>query len=71
MAKGTIKKLIGDKGYGFIQTGEGKELFFHRNQLQGIQFSSLKEGQEVEYEAGTGRGGRPEAAMVKLPSPQT
>jgi cold shock protein len=71
MAKGTIKKLIGDKGYGFIQTEEGKDLFFHRNQLQGMEFSSLKEGQEVEYEAGPGRGGRPEAAKVKLPSPKT
>jgi cold shock CspA family protein len=59
VAKGTIKKLIGDKGYGFIQTEEGKE------------FSSLKEGQEVEHEAGTGRGGRPEAAKVKPPSPKT
>jgi cold shock protein len=71
MAKGTIKKLISDKGFGFILTGEGKDLFFHRNQLQGLEYSSLKEGQEVEYEAGTGRGGRPEAAMVKLPSPKT
>jgi CspA family cold shock protein len=71
VAKGTIKKLIGDKGYGFIQTEEGKEVFFHRNQLQGTEFPSLKEGQEVEYEAGTGRGGRPEAAKVKLPLPKT
>ena len=71
MAKGTIKKLIGDKGYGFIQTEEAEEVFFHRNQLQGMEFSSLKEGQAVEYEAGTGRGGRPEAAKVKPPSPKT
>lgn len=68
MAKGTIKKLIGDKGFGFILTGEGKDLFFHRNELQGVDFSSLKEGQEVEYEPGTGRGGRPQAGKVKLPS---
>ena len=69
MAKGTIKKLIRDKGYGFIQTEEGKDLFFHQTQLQDVEYPSLKEGQEVEYEAGTGRGGRPEAAKVKLPSP--
>jgi CspA family cold shock protein len=69
MAKGTIKKLIGDKGFGFIQTEEGKELFFHRNDLQGMQFSSLKEGQKVEYETGTGRDGRPQATKVKQPSP--
>jgi CspA family cold shock protein len=71
MAKGTIKKLISDKGFGFILTEEGKDLFFHRSQLQGLEYSSLKEGQEVEYEAGTGRGGRPEAAKVKVPSPKT
>lgn len=71
MAKGTIKKLIKDKGYGFIQTEEGKDLFFHQSQLEGLEYSSLNEGQQVEYEAGTGRGGRPEAAKVKSPSPQT
>jgi CspA family cold shock protein len=65
MAKGTIRKLISDKGFGFIQAEEGKDLFFHRNELQGVDFSSLKEGQEVEYETGTGRGGRPQATKVK------
>jgi len=71
MAKGTIKKLISDKGFGFIKTEDEKELFFHRNDLQGMEFSSLKEGQEVEYEAGTGRDGRPQAVKVKLPQPKT
>ena len=71
MAKGTIKKLISDKGFGFIKTEEAKELFFHRNDLQGIEFSSLKEGLEVEYEIGTGRDGRPQATKVKLASPKT
>ena len=70
MAKGTIKKLITDKGYGFIQTEEGKDLFFHQSQLQGVDYSSLKEGQEVEYEAGTGRSGRPAADKVKLSQPK-
>ena len=65
MPKGTIRKLIPDKGFGFIQAEEGKDLFFHRNELQGVDFSSLKEGQEVEYETGTGRGGRPQATKVK------
>ena len=71
MAKGTIKKLIRDKGYGFIQSEEGKDLFFHESQLQGVDYSSLKEGQEVEFEAGTGRDGRPAAAKVKLPQPKS
>ena len=71
MAKGTIKKLISDKGFGFIKTEEAKELFFHRNDLQGVDYSSLKEGQEVEYETGTGRDGRPQAVKVKLPQLKT
>jgi len=53
MPKGTIK-LISDRGFGFIRTAEGKELFFHRNELQGVDYSSLREGQQVEFEVGQG-----------------
>jgi CspA family cold shock protein len=60
-----------NRGYGFIHTEEGKDFFFHQSQLQGVDYSAIKEGQEVEYEAGTGRGGRPEATKVKSPSPKT
>ena len=66
MAKGTIRRLITDRGFGFIQTAEGKDLFFHRNQLEGVDYSSLREGREVEYEVGQGRSGRPEAVRVRL-----
>lgn len=65
MAKGKIKKLVSDKGFGFILTEEGKDIFLHRNDLQGVEYSSLKEGQEVEYEIGTGRDGRQQATKVK------
>ena len=71
MPKGKIKKLISDRGFGFILTEEGKDLFFHRNELQGLDYSSLKEGQEVEYETVTGRDGRPQAVKVKLSSFKT
>ncbi len=50
MAKGTINKLMADRGFGFIKTEEQKDLFFHRNDLQGLTFESLTEGQEVEFE---------------------
>lgn len=48
--KGVIKKLT-DKGFGFI-TGDGleKDLFFHSNSLVGVQFSELREGNEVTFE---------------------
>ncbi len=46
MAKGTIKRLM-DRGFGFIESeGEG-DIFFHRNDLQGVEFNNLREGQEV------------------------
>ncbi|MFC2068833.1 cold-shock protein [Chloroflexota bacterium] len=65
MLKGTIRRLM-DRGYGFIK-GEGEEdLFFHRNDLVGVEFSSLREGQEVEFDKGQGRDGRPQAVQVKL-----
>ena len=66
MPKGTIRRLITDRGFGFIKTEEGKELFFHRSQLEGVDFSSLREGQQVEYEVGQGRNGRREAVKVRL-----
>ncbi|MEO7597165.1 MAG: cold shock domain-containing protein [Candidatus Paceibacterota bacterium] len=47
---GTIKRLT-DKGFGFI-TGEGlqKDLFFHSNNLVGVSFDELKEGDSVSFE---------------------
>jgi len=71
MPNGTIRRLIADRGFGFIQTAEGKDLFFHRNQLQGVEFASLREGQQVEYEVEQGRNGRPEAVGVRLAQPKT
>ena len=56
MPKGKIGRLITDRGFGFIRTAEGKDLFFHRNELQGVDYSSLREGQEVEFEVGKGTG---------------
>ncbi len=70
MPKGTIRRLIADRGFGFIQTAEDKDLFFHRNQLQGVEYSSLREGQQVEFEVRQGRNGRPEAFSVKLAQPK-
>ena len=39
MATGTIKRPMTDRGFGFIQTAEGKDMFFHRNELQGVGVS--------------------------------
>ena len=64
MAKGTIRRLM-DRGYGFIKTEQEEDLFFHRNDLEGVEFNSLNEGQEVEFEKGQGRDGRPQAVKCK------
>ena len=69
MPKGTIKTLT-DRGFGFIKTEDETDLFFHRNDLEGVEFSSLSEGQEVEFEKGQGRDGRPAAVKVRLTETQ-
>ncbi|MHA2309038.1 MAG: cold-shock protein [Candidatus Heimdallarchaeaceae archaeon] len=48
--KGTIKRIISDKGYGFITVeGEEKDLFFHRTAVSG-EFDDLREGDEIEFD---------------------
>ena len=71
MATGTVKKLVSDRGFGFIAADDGKEYFFHRNELQEVQFADLKEGQEVEFEMSQGRDGRQQAVKVKLAQPES
>ena len=66
MAQGNIKRLM-DKGYGFIATASGRDLFFHRSALQGVAFEELREGQSVEYTEGRGPKG-PCAESVSLAS---
>lgn len=56
MAEGNIKKLT-DKGFGFIDTGKGKDLFFHSSSVQGVGFNELHEGQKVTYTEGRGPKG--------------
>ena len=51
MEKGTIKKLVSDKGFGFIsREGDSKDLFFHSKDLSGVTFEELKEGDSVTFE---------------------
>ncbi len=65
MPKGTIRRLT-DRGFGFIKTEQEEDLFFHRSELQGVEYNSLREGQEVEYEVGKGKNGRSQAVGVRL-----
>lgn len=63
MAQGTIKKLT-QKGFGFIDTGRGGDLFFHTSSVEGAAFDDLYEGQQVEYNEGRGPKG-PRAENVR------
>ena len=64
MSQGTIKKLVADKGFGFI-AGDDGELFFHHSAVEGGSFETLQEGQAVEFSEGRGpKGPRAEAVRV-------
>ncbi len=67
MATGTIKRLVRERGFGFIQGSDGVELFFHRSALQGEGFDTLAEGQAVEFDVEKGDKG-PRAANLKVSS---
>jgi CspA family cold shock protein len=61
---GTIKRIVGDKGFGFIADGSGNEFFFHQSGCTGASFDSLREGQAVTFEKGHGPKG-PRAENVR------
>ncbi|MBR9800478.1 MAG: cold-shock protein [Rubinisphaera brasiliensis] len=64
MPEGKIKKLVADKGFGFIQ-GDRGDLFFHLSALQDFQFEALQVGQAVNYEEEEGpKGPRAVSVMV-------
>ena len=63
MKQGTIKRLT-DKGFGFIDTGTDKDLFFHSSNVEGVSYEQLHEGQNVSYTEGQGPKG-PRAEHVK------
>ena len=70
MPKGTIRRLMTDRGYGFIQAEGREDIFFHRSELQGVDYSSLREGQQVEFDLGKRRDGSTMAVKVKLAQPR-
>ena len=50
MHTGKIKKLVRERGFGFISDTDGSEVFFHQSSLVDLQFSSLQEDQQVTFE---------------------
>ena len=66
MAKGKVKWFNAKKGYGFIATDEGKEVFVHYNEIQSDGFRTLEEGVDVEFEINTGPKGDHATNVVTL-----
>lgn len=55
--EGTVKKVVRDRGFGFIKCEDGAEVFFHRTSLQNLNFESLQEGKSVSFELQQGEKG--------------
>jgi len=68
MARGSIKKIVQDRGFGFIRPEKGPDVFFHCSTVQGGAFEALTEGQEVDYELEDGgkSGKGPRASTVNV-----
>ncbi|MDP2922446.1 MAG: cold shock domain-containing protein [Candidatus Omnitrophota bacterium] len=65
MHTGKIKKLVRERGFGFISDTDGKELFFHQSSLIEVKFDALMEDQAVEFEVETSPKG-PRAISIRV-----
>ena len=68
MHTGKIKKLVRDRGFGFISDTDGRELFFHQSSLVDAKFEALTEEQNVEFEVEKSPKG-PRAIDVRITQP--
>ena len=66
MAIGKVKWFNTQKGYGFIEMDEGKDIFVHHSEIQGSGYRSLDEGQRVEFEIRQGPKGEQAVNVVKV-----
>ncbi len=55
--QGTVKWFNASKGYGFIETDDGDDVFVHFSAINGEGFKTLEEGQKVEFDVVTGKNG--------------
>jgi CspA family cold shock protein len=62
---GTIKRLMREKGFGFVAAQDGSEYFFHQSACVGMRFDELREGQAVTFNKGQGPKG-PRAEDIRL-----
>lgn len=67
MANGTIKRLVKDRGFGFIRDDGGQEWFFHRTAVEAGEFEQLNEGQRVSFDEEPSQKG-PRAGKIRAES---
>ena len=65
MTTGTVKWFNAEKGYGFIESEQGSDVFVHYSAIRADGFRTLAEGDRVEFEVGSGRDGRSQAEEVR------
>ncbi|EFR44363.1 MULTISPECIES: cold-shock protein [Streptococcus] len=66
MAQGTVKWFNAEKGFGFISTEEGQDVFAHFSAIQSDGFKTLDEGQKVEFDVEEGQRGPQAVNITKL-----
>ncbi|MFV0441389.1 MAG: cold-shock protein [Lachnospirales bacterium] len=66
MYNGTVKWFNSEKGYGFITTEEGKDVFVHYSSISGDGFKTLEEGQNVNFEIEDGAKGPQASDVVRV-----
>ncbi len=66
MAQGKVKWFKNEKGYGFISTNEGKDVFVHQSAIQSEGYRTLEAGEEVEFDIEKGPRGESAVNVVKL-----
>jgi CspA family cold shock protein len=63
---GSVKKIVADKGFGFISGTDGREFFFHATAVAGSRFADLKVGTKVMFDAAQGpKGPRAENVLAQ------